>query len=607
MEPHREHSDRREVDGQVVSAFGDITTEAITSARLEDLLRHVGERLCELIGVNRCSVYLRRKDGRFRGVTGAARGKDLTAGVSVLTAGGPRDLFTQAILQKKAAVLVTDVPHDPHRTPAMDNWDVRSMLGVPLVFDDEVIGIIYVDNEGAEFAFSADDITLAEIFSRLAALFVRQAILNQQARAKTAQAMRQRAALQYLADTHNQMSRAVLEGADIPRIVELLSEFAGKPVVLYDNDFVPIAWSAPDSLHLTSPPLIQRRILNMPTVKEVLRDLSVSRPSGIIPPTLAVGLGRRQLMCALVIEGHRNGYLSVVEIGRGLNEMDAGLAERAATVLSLLLLSGKRQIEAEGQARSHFLSELLRGSRNEETVRRGPQFGVDFSRPHILVRISFADDKGEVSQNIAHSMILRRLRFSEEVTEPPTVSVPGAVIILLRVSDAGALDELRAELTEIVAKLRARLPVRSVVISDVCTQIEHFANAHKEMRDIDGLAKVFGWSGRVLAVSELGLLRLVVSGHQVADAVRFGEEFMRPIRECDATGQLLETYRAFIDSGAKVQATAARLKVHENTVRYRLARIKDVVGKDPADFEVLLTARFSFQILDFCGADQPSD
>lgn len=47
-------------------------------------------------------------------------------------------------------------------------------------------------------------------------------------------------------------------------------------------------------------------------------------------------------------------------------------------------------------------------------------------------------------------------------------------------------------------------------------------------------------------------------------------------------GDLLPTLEAFLDEGT-IEATARRLFVHANTVRYRLARVEDVTGYSPGD------------------------
>lgn len=50
-----------------------------------------------------------------------------------------------------------------------------------------------------------------------------------------------------------------------------------------------------------------------------------------------------------------------------------------------------------------------------------------------------------------------------------------------------------------------------------------------------------------------------------------------------ANKELLETCVGFLDAGSSMEATARALFVHPNTVRYRLKRIQDVTGYNPAD------------------------
>ena len=45
---------------------------------------------------------------------------------------------------------------------------------------------------------------------------------------------------------------------------------------------------------------------------------------------------------------------------------------------------------------------------------------------------------------------------------------------------------------------------------------------------------------------------------------------------------LLETLHVFFDTGRSIRASGAQLAVHENTVRYRLARVRTLTGLDVA-------------------------
>jgi hypothetical protein len=66
--------------------------------------------------------------------------------------------------------------------------------------------------------------------------------------------------------------------------------------------------------------------------------------------------------------------------------------------------------------------------------------------------------------------------------------------------------------------------------------------------------------------------------------------------------QLLATLVAFCDSHRNVRATGAALRVHENTVRYRLGKIAELTGLDvAANAEDQLTAQLAVLVFKLRG------
>ena len=49
------------------------------------------------------------------------------------------------------------------------------------------------------------------------------------------------------------------------------------------------------------------------------------------------------------------------------------------------------------------------------------------------------------------------------------------------------------------------------------------------------------------------------------------------------SGDLITTLEAYWACGTSIEATARRLFIHANTVRYRLGRIEDLTGYSPSD------------------------
>ena len=63
-----------------------------------------------------------------------------------------------------------------------------------------------------------------------------------------------------------------------------------------------------------------------------------------------------------------------------------------------------------------------------------------------------------------------------------------------------------------------------------------------------------------------------------------------------ASKELLETCVGFLDCGSSMEATARALFVHPNTVRYRLKRIQDVTGYNPADAREAFVLRMAITL-----------
>jgi DNA-binding PucR family transcriptional regulator len=103
---------------------------------------------------------------------------------------------------------------------------------------------------------------------------------------------------------------------------------------------------------------------------------------------------------------------------------------------------------------------------------------------------------------------------------------------------------------------------------------------HSATETISGMNAVAGWSGapRPVLARELLPERALMGDTSAITALH--TEIMRPL--ADAGPALTETLDAFLDSGGAIEACARKLFVHPNTVRYRLKRIADFTGRDPA-------------------------
>jgi hypothetical protein len=91
---------------------------------------------------------------------------------------------------------------------------------------------------------------------------------------------------------------------------------------------------------------------------------------------------------------------------------------------------------------------------------------------------------------------------------------------------------------------------------------------------------------RVVAGDEVAVHRLLLAG--VPDELRAAlrRRVLGPVLDHDARygGRLVETLTVFLDCSGSWSRAAARLHVHVNTLRYRIAKVEQLTGADLGDF-----------------------
>jgi DNA-binding PucR family transcriptional regulator len=149
--------------------------------------------------------------------------------------------------------------------------------------------------------------------------------------------------------------------------------------------------------------------------------------------------------------------------------------------------------------------------------------------------------------------------------------VHGTWLVAIVSGQLSPTDRFLTELLEVFAD-------GPVVIGPVASSLS--AAHHSATEAIAGMNAVAGWSTapRPVAARELLPERALLGDATAIAALE--ADVMRPLAE--AGPALSETLDAYLDSGGAIEACARKLFVHPNTVRYRLKRIADFTGRDPA-------------------------
>ncbi|WP_051471040.1 GAF domain-containing protein [Patulibacter minatonensis] len=583
--------------GEAIAAFGDVSEALSELHELDDLLHLIARKICELVGVRRCSLYLRdERSSLYRGQVGHWL-HDIDEGVKRLTSGGAGDAFTREIVATKAPVVVQDTRSDTRPIKStMRSWDVRSMLGVPMVLRGDVVGIVYLDDADQRRQYTAADEAIASMFANLAAIAIQQARLTSDLRAKLTTVATQNASMRRAAVVDDRLTALVLEGSNMREIATAIAELTGKACAIHDAEFRQIAVGRPagdDDGML--PKLLSADTRSHPDVRRALAGLRDNRP-GVVGPMPYAGVHNRCIVAPVAAGTDQWGHLLLLEHGSRLTNFDMLVARRGATVIAWGMSAERRAAAAEWNVGASLAGELIRGNRDISALeRRAEHVGIRIDDPHALCLITTATDSGTIVPD-ARAVADAFAPEGEGEPRPLATAVTEGVgvIVPLPSDDAKGLEAVKARVTAACAALDADGALIAG-ISTVCRQPADYVRAYEQAIQVVRCLNTFSAAdhSQVLAANDLGAGRLFLSTSNAAEADRFVQETLGKLLTDKSRADLLTTLHVFCRHGRSVRRTSQVMGVHENTIRYRIMRAEtltelDVTNDSDAQFSVQL-------------------
>ena len=521
------------------------------AAGADDFPALIASCACRAAGAARCAVYLPAEEGRFRGV--AAHPAEHAAAVRRLSAGGPSDAFTREIVGTRSPVLIEDTLTDPRAAQStLRAWKIRTILGVPLLHGERVVGVLFVDPAGAPFAFTPDHVEAVAAIGRIAGELLAGRAASSALREERDTLDRQNRLLRGASLADRRFGQAVLDGAGIGGIVAALAELTGKPAAFFDSRHHRVAATA--DVHLPDG-----------------HGAIGSGSSATLGPHLDAGIRHRHLIAPVDGDG---GWMVLVEQSARLSAFDDLAIRRAARHVAIESAAATRACTAAWDAHSLLARQLIRGTQDQDVRRSAEHLGIDLDVSWIAGYVQAdLDDQvlaGELSRTIDADVLATK--------------GPEGIALLVPLVDGEApvlrVRELKQSLAVACAALGVDAPVAG--LSAVCREPAEIPRGYREAREVARCIDHFAAAGHgVLAADDLGPGRLFVARGDTAGIERFVEDVLGPLLVAGDDG-LLTTLHVFFDTARSIRTSAARLCVHENTVRYRLSRVRSLTGLDVA-------------------------
>jgi signal transduction histidine kinase len=145
-----------------------VTDTALAHLELEELLWELLRRIREILEVDTAAILL-LDEATNELVARAAIGieEEVEQGVRIPYGGG----FAGSVAAKRCPVLLPDVDHAHVLNPILREKGIKTLLGVPLIAHDDVIGVLHVGTL-VHSEFREDDITLLQLVADRVALAI---------------------------------------------------------------------------------------------------------------------------------------------------------------------------------------------------------------------------------------------------------------------------------------------------------------------------------------------------------------------------------------------------------------------------------------------------
>jgi PucR family transcriptional regulator, purine catabolism regulatory protein len=422
-------------------------------------------------------------------------------------------------------------------------------------------------------------------------------------------------------DIHRRFTELVLDGKGVKEICATLAELLESAVVIEDASFHLLAHAGgagdPHRKETIQRQGTPQRVLFDPQVQRMLREVEATRGPVKVPAFPHVGMSRERLIAPILAANQVLGYISVLDHPPHNEELAFMAIEQAALVLALAVAKERELSEVEGRVRGEFLEDLLHGTYGEEAAaqRRARHLGYPLAGMHVLMVVDVDDFRGfqrqrQISEDAVQAVkreFLRRVSGTVRAAFPRALlhARSDEVLTLLPLGTEttdqyGRVHGLALQAREVVAEWKPGFTV-SVGFSAPVTAPGGVETAHREVRAVlDTLARFKRW-GQVVPVPEVGLTGLL-AGVSDDRLVEFVKRHLGALAEHDRNrgGSLVPTLKAFLEAGEQ-QAAARRLRIHPNTLRYRLDRIREVSGAELDDGDTRLNLAVALRVQSLLG------
>lgn len=413
--------------------------------------------------------------------------------------------------------------------------------------------------------------------------------------------------LNYYKDCHERFTKLSLKMKGISSVAKTLEDLVENPVIIFDNEFNPIAWNDEKYQKIE---ILEENIKNLVRKDYPFYGLRVKRPTD------------NEIIDTMIVEpiqvlNQIKSYLGVIETNRTMHGLDFIALESAANTLRLEMLKDVAVTEVELKYKGDLMDDLINGRFDsiKSIYDRGKLFGWNLRRPFIvtLLNMSQYEDYIKDKKNLTEGLHLLREKIKKTIdrvsyyytTDYISINKGDDIIILWPVEKGIDLKETHKKIKEFGHELRKVISneMRNISISmgigGIAESPMEISKSYSEAIDAVNFGdRIFG-KDSITTFEELGIYKLLCRYEDREELEKFVHPALLILKEYDKdkNNELIDTLEMYLTCNLNAVKTAEELFVHYKTVLYRLNRIKEITNLDIENRGHMLEIEVGLKIL----------
>lgn len=461
--------------------------------------------------------------------------------------------------------------HDSVLDDIFRDEGVAALVGAPLIWDNNVIGLLFVADRYHR-THTAVNVSILSTLATHAAIAINNAKAFADARSALEKADQARTELEQHArdvqgavEAHERLTLLLAKGASLAELCQSIAQLLEGSIVVLDESHHVIARATASGYDGIASDAYEPYGPHSAALTQALRD---SRRAG--RSTIAYKTQGEICRTIAVIGG--GGILGAILLFRREDMRDTSIRtfERSSSIIGIVLLSQERMEASKHRDVSEFLQSLISPRQSEPTLTpdRAERFGLDISQPLTLMLVELTQQEP--------SFLARRLRT---VFTRPALLVDEVDGVLAFVCSTAHVPYLR-ETFDDFARQELGDAYRGVLSRPAQSAAEMPA-LYTSLRRALSVVGRLGMRARIVGQNELALYSVLFETQDRTSLNTFLDASIGAIIRYDNKrgSALATTLLAYFDHAQNATVTASHLGIHVNTMRQRLASVEELIGQ----------------------------